>query len=75
MIINACQQCFAHVGPNSLNLNKKDLSFSEKSLVVDEVENSLHLITEELQTWQPIIGGYYIDYKLAEQRNSLATIP
>ena len=41
----------------------------------DEVENSLHLITEELQRWQTIIGGHYIDYKLEEQRNCLAYKP
>jgi hypothetical protein len=75
MIINACQQCFAHVSLNPLNLNKKDLSFSEKSLVVEQVENCLHPITEELKRWQYIVGEHYIDHKLEEQRNGLATIP
>lgn len=43
--------------------------------MVNEVENSLHLITEELERWKTIIGGHYLDYKLEEQRNSLAHIP
>ena len=43
--------------------------------MVELVESKLHLITEELERWQGIIGGYYIDYKLEEQRNSLANKP
>lgn len=43
--------------------------------LVDEVENSLHLITEELRRWQSIIGEHYIDYKLEERRNTLANKP
>jgi hypothetical protein len=43
--------------------------------MVELVENSLHPITEELKRWQSIIGEHYIDYKLEEQRNSLAYKP
>jgi hypothetical protein len=43
--------------------------------MVDEVENSLHLITEELKRWQSIIGEHYIDHKLEERRNTLAYKP
>lgn len=39
------------------------------------VENSLHLLVEELGRWETIIGGHYLNYKLEEQRNSLAHIP
>lgn len=43
--------------------------------MVELVEKSLHPITEELERWQLIIGEHYLDYKLEEQRNSLAYIP
>ena len=43
--------------------------------MVEQVENTLHPITEELKRWQTIIGEHYIDHKLEEQRNSLAYKP
>jgi hypothetical protein len=42
---------------------------------VDEVENSLHLVVQELERWEVIIGEHYLDYKLDEQRNRLTIIP
>jgi hypothetical protein len=42
---------------------------------VEQVEKSLHPITEELKRWQSIIGEHYINHKLEEQRNSLAINP
>jgi hypothetical protein len=55
--------------------NKKDLRIDRKSLVVEHLENSLHPIVEELERWESIIGEHYLDYKLDEQRNSLAYKP
>ena len=40
-------------------------------LLVELIENSLHPLIDELERWQTIIGGHYIDYLLEEQRNSL----
>jgi tyrosine-protein phosphatase YwqE len=59
----------------TLRPNKKDLSFSEKSLMVELVENSLHPILAELERWESIIGEHYLDYKLQEERNRLAYRP
>lgn len=59
----------------SLQPNKKALRFDCKALMVDEVEKSLHPITEELKRWQSFIGEHYIEYKVAEQRNRLANKP
>ncbi len=47
----------------------------ENAYMEEHLEKSLHPITEELKRWQSIIGEYYIDYKLEEQRNSLAYKP
>ncbi len=41
------------------------------AFLVELVENSLHLIVEELERWQPIIGEHFLGCKLEEQRNSL----
>lgn len=43
--------------------------------LVELVEKSLHPVIEELKRWQPVIGEHYLDYKLEEQRNSLAYKP
>lgn len=48
---------------------------NQRPFLVELVEKSLHPITEELKRWQSIIGEHYIDYKLEEQRNSLAYKP
>lgn len=54
---------------------QKALPRFENAYMVDEVEKSLHPITEELKRWQSIIGSHYIDYKLEERRNSLVYKP
>jgi len=43
--------------------------------MVELVENSLHPLTVELERWHSIIGEHYLDYRLEEQRNSLANVP
>lgn len=35
------------------------------------IENSLHSVISELERWQTIIGGHYIDYLLEKERNTL----
>ena len=40
--------------------------------MVELIENSLHSVINELERWQTIIGGHYIDYLLEQERNSLA---
>jgi hypothetical protein len=47
----------------------------ENRNMMELVENSLHPLTEELKRWQSVIGEHYIDFKLEEQRNSLANKP
>jgi hypothetical protein len=47
----------------------------EVFFLVELVENCLHPLTLELERWHSIIGEHYLDYKLEEQRNSLACNP
>lgn len=56
-------------------VHKKALSSLDNAHLEELVENSLHPIVEELERWESIIGEHYLDYKLEEQRNSLAYKP
>jgi hypothetical protein len=43
--------------------------------MVERLENCLYPLTVEPERWHSIIGEHYLDYKLEEQRNSLAYKP